>query len=80
MLAKDAVILNGFDPGGARFAYGFVVDHFILQPKVRNAEADDVVRDGWHKLRGAEDVNQIDSLACFGDGGSLCCVQVGVSL
>ena len=38
VLAKDAVILNGFDAGGARFAYGFVVDHFILQPKVRKAE------------------------------------------
>jgi hypothetical protein len=30
VLAKDAVVLDAFDAGGAGAGYGFLVDHFVL--------------------------------------------------
>src|ERR1700677_4461633 len=75
MLAEDAVVLDTLDAGGAGSGYGLVVDYAVLQPQAGNAEANHVVHNGWHEFRGAEDVNQVDSV-----GGRLGAVEVGIAL
>ena len=77
MLAEDAVVLHAFDAGGAGAGYGLVVDDFILQPEIRNAEPDHVVHDGGHMFGGAEDIHQVDSAARLLARRGLRSVEVG---
>ena len=79
VFAEDAVVLDGFDAGGTGAGYCFLVDDFILEPEVGDAEAEDVVDDGGDELGGAEDVNEVDSLPSFGDSGGLGGVEGGIA-
>ena len=46
VFAEDAVVLDAFDAGGTGAGDGLVVDDFVLQPEIGDAETDHVIDDG----------------------------------
>src|ERR1700744_5132297 len=79
MLAEDAVVLHRFYSGCASPRHSFVVLDLILQPKIRNLQAQHVVHNRRYKLRGPENIHQIDAGSSLLARSSLRCLQVGIA-
>lgn len=84
VLAEDAVVLNALDAGVAGAGDGFIVNDFVLEPEVGDAETNDVVDDSGDELRGAKNVNEVDSLpglanTRFFKSGGLRSIKVGIT-
>ena len=62
MFSKDTDILNTLHAGRSRAGDGLVMDHFFLQPEIRNTQPDYVFDYRRHVLRCPEHVNQVESL------------------
>src|SRR5579871_3701096 len=61
VLPIDTVVLYDFDARGAGLCCCFFVTDSILQPDIRDAEADYVVDDRRHVVRCAEDVGHVEA-------------------
>jgi len=77
--AKDAVILDALYAGGFGARDSLLVYDSVLEPEIRDAEANDVVDDGRHIFRGTEYVDEVDAGAGLFARGILRRCEVGIT-
>src|ERR1035441_7357213 len=77
VLAEDTVILHALHTSSLGATDSFIVSYTILQPQVRDAEADRIVDDGRHIFRRPEDIDQVQACASLFPRGCLRGFKIG---